>query len=247
LLYPASPGGKQRAAVKNFVARWNFPDVIESKPSMKPLTFLLIVVLCCYWCSAGQPGTGITAGQPDPAVTSVGEWSEPVSDSDGHTLRGRLVVCDDRPAGGSNHARVYLELEHAIKGGFTSPLEVYHDINTGGTALNLELRDGHDQPVPPNPVSIRAPSLPACWVTLPCDATVRLRSDLYAYSLTPNPDGLLLMLGSGTWTIPTNATGEFYLSGTFTPPADHPSALKYHIWQGTLKLPKVKVPQAKAG
>jgi hypothetical protein len=35
------------------------------------------------------------------------------------------------------------------------------------------------------------------------------------------------------------------LSGTFTPPADHPSALKYHIWQGTLKLPKVKIPPPK--
>ena len=85
-------------------------------------------------------------------------------------------------------------------------------------------------------------------------ATVRLRADLYAYVLTPKPDGLLVMLGSGTWIIPANAradapanaAAEFYLSGTFTPPADHPSALKYHIWQGTLKLPKVKIPQPKA-
>lgn len=75
---------------------------------------------------------------------------------------------------------------------------------------------------------------------------MRLRSDLYAYVLTPNPDGLLLMLGSGTWILPTttpdNASPDFYLSGSFTPPADHPSPLKYHIWQGTLKLPKVKIP-----
>jgi hypothetical protein len=198
---------------------------------MKPLPIFLSLVLCCHWCFAGQP---------DAAVTSVGEWSEPVSDADGHTLRGRLVVCDDRPANASNHARVYLELEH---GGSALPLEVYHDIES--TALNLELRDGHDQPVPRKLVSVRRPSLPPCWVTLPCDSTVRLRSDLYAVVLTPNPDGLLFMLGSGTWIIPTNAAGEFYLSGTFTAPVDHPSALKYHIWQGTLKLPKVKIPAAK--
>jgi hypothetical protein len=201
---------------------------------MKILCLLLTLVLCCHWCFAGQPDAG---------VIGVGEWSEPVSDGDGHTLRGRLVVCDDRTASASNHARVYLELEH---GGSASALEVYYDINIGGTALNLELRDGHDQPVPRKLVPIRAPSLPTCWITLPCDATVRLRSDLYAYALTPKPDGLLLMLGSGTWIIPTNAASEFYLSGTFTPPADHPSALKYHIWQGTLKLPKVKIPPPKA-
>ena len=237
----------QRVPVENPLgARWNFPDLIESKTGMKPLTFLAIVVLSCYCCFAGQPGTGITAEQPHAVVTSAGEWSEPVSDGDGHTLRGRLVICDDRMASGSNHARVYLELEHAIKGGFTSPIEVYYDIN-GSSTLNLELHDGRDQLVPQKPMSMRGPTLPACWVTLPCDATVRLRSDLYAYSLTPNPDGLLLMLGSGTWIIPTSATGEFYLSGTFTPPADHPSALKYDIWHGTLKLPKVKVPRVKAG
>jgi hypothetical protein len=209
---------------------------------MKTLPLLLTVVLCCHWCFAGQPDAG------NAAVTSVGEWSEPVRDADGHTLRGRLVVCDDRPANGSNHARVYLELEHS---GSASPMEVYHDIE--GTALNLELRDGHDQPVPRKLVAVRRPMLPACWVTLPCDSTVRLRSDLYATSLTPNPDGLLFLLGSGTWVIPTSVpadaagkpAAEFYLSGTFTPAADHPSALKYHIWQGTLKLPKVKIPAAK--
>jgi hypothetical protein len=84
---------------------------------------------------------------------------------------------------------------------------------------------------------------------------VRVRGDLYAVSLgrTPNPDDLQLLLGCGTWILPTaagdaaaNATAEYYLSGTFTPPADHPSPLKYHVWQGTLKLPKVKIPPPKA-
>jgi hypothetical protein len=226
------PRRETAAAVENFGALWNIAHVWESKPDMKTLSFLLTLVMCCHWCFAGRP---------DAAVVVVGEWSEPVGDGDGHTLRGRLVVCDDRPANASNHARVYLELEH---GGSALPMEVYHDIES--TALNLELRDGHDQLAPRKLVAVRRPSLPPCWVTLPCDSTVRLRSDLYAVSLTPKPDGLLLMLGSGTWVIPTNAAGEFYLSGTFTPPADHPSALKYHIWQGTLKLPKVKIPPPKA-
>jgi hypothetical protein len=206
---------------------------------MKTLCLFLAVGLCCHWC---------VAGQPDDAVLGVGEWSEPVSDDGGggHALRGRLVVCDDRPASASGHARIYLELEHVFTGGFDSAVQVYYDINLGGAALKLELRDGHDQPVPQMPVAIRMPSLPTCWVTLPCDATVRLRGDLYADSLTPKPDGLVILLGSGTWVIPPNAAGEFWLSGTFTPPADHPSAMKYPIWQGTLKLPKVKIAAPRA-
>ena len=213
----------------------NIHRIWKSKTDMKTLCLLLALVLCCHWCFAGEP---------DPAVIGVGEWSEPVSDGDGYTLRGRLVVCDDRPAGASGHARVYLELEHMFKGAFPSALEVYHDVQ--GTALNLELRDGHDQPVPRTPMAIRAPMLPPCWITLPVDATMRLRGDLYHLSVTPKPDGLLILLGNGTWIIPANAAGEFSLSGTFTPSADHPSALKYHIWHGTLKLPKVKIPPSKA-
>lgn len=102
---------------------------------MKILPLLLTLFLSCHWSFAGQPDAG---------VTSVGEWSDPVRDADGHNLRGRLVVCDDRPA--SNHARVYLELEH---GGSNLPVEVYYDINIGDTALNLQLHDAHDHPVPP--------------------------------------------------------------------------------------------------
>lgn len=202
--------------------------------SIRLIAFLALL-LCCHWSFAGKPDAG---------VTLVGEWSEAVRDADGHTLRGRLVVCDDRPA--SNRARVYLELEH---GGSNAPVEVYHDIE--GTALNLELRDEHDRLVPRRVFAVRRLALPACWATLLCDSTVRLRSDLYAVSLTPNPEGLLFLLGSGTWVIPANAATDFYLSGTFTPSADHPSPLKYHVWKGTLKLPKVKIPPpsqtAKAG
>ena len=205
---------------------------------MKTFSLLLTLVLGGHWCFAGQP-----AVQPDAGVIGVGEWSEPVSDGDGHTLQGRLVVCDDRSPSASNHARVYLELQHVFKGGFSSILEVYYDLS--GNALNLELRDGHDQPVPQTPVTLRGPSLPPCWITLPCDAMVRLRGDLYHLSTNPKPDGLQVLLESGNWVIPTNAAGEFYLSGTFTPAADHPSALHYHVWQGTLKLPKVKIPPPK--
>src|SRR3954469_4143543 len=90
----------------------NIRRVGESKIRMKTLPLLLTLVLLtpvlrCHWCFAGQPEAGGGA-----AVVGVGDWSEPVSDGDGHTLRGRLVVGDDRPPSGhaaGGHARVYLE------------------------------------------------------------------------------------------------------------------------------------------
>jgi hypothetical protein len=49
----------------------------------------------------------------------------------------------------------------------------------------------------------------------------------------------------GPWTIPPGATSDYFLSATLTPQTNHPSALNYNLWQGTLQLPKVKIPADK--
>jgi hypothetical protein len=79
---------------------------------------------------------------------------------------------------------------------------------------------------------------------LPCESTVRVRADML---LGPQskPEGLEVFVPGGCWIIPPNSTSDFFLSATFTPPKDHPSPLNYHVWQGTLKLPKMKIPVKK--
>jgi hypothetical protein len=153
-----------------------------------------------------------------------------------------LLVYDEQSA--PNHARIYLELQHVFKGAWYNPLEIYFDIGLSDD-LHFEMRDKFDQPVPQFPVKIRGPAPNPCWVTLPCDSTVRLRADTYTLGPPSKPDGLGILVRGGCWLIRPNATNDFFLSGSFTPSTDHPSSLKYHVWRGTLKLPKVKIPVEK--
>jgi hypothetical protein len=66
----------------------------------------VFLALAGYQCVFGQTDTNIVA---------VGDWSEPVSDPAGYTLRGRLLVYDAEyysTAKMWGYARVYLELQH---------------------------------------------------------------------------------------------------------------------------------------
>jgi hypothetical protein len=120
-------------------------------------------------------------------------------------------------------------------------LEIYYDIGHRGV-LNFEMRDGLDKPVPMYPIEIDCLTPSPYWVTLPCDSTVRLPADWSDCGSPSQPDGLEILVVGGDWLIRPDATNDFFLSASFTPPNDHPSTLKYHVWQGTLKLPKVKIP-----
>lgn len=181
-------------------------------------------------------------GQTDTNLIAAGGWSEAVKDSDGYTLRGRLLVYDEHTP--PYHARVYLELQHVFNdsGWWDSPFEIYFKVSSSDV-LHFEMRDGHDQPIPMFPVVIRGPVESPYWVTLPCDSTVRVRADWCNMGPSSKPDGLeIFMQDGGCWLMPPDATNDFYLSASFTPPTNHPSSLNYHVWHGTLVLPKVKIP-----
>jgi len=184
-------------------------------------------------------------GQTDTNVIATGNWSEAVSDSDGHILRGRLLVYDEQTA--PYHARIYLELQHVFKGPgwWDGPLGIYFTPGRGDM-LHFEMRDERDQPVPMYPVAIRGPSPSPYWVTLPCDSLMRLRADWYNLGPPLKPDGLEILVAGGCWLIRPNATNDFFLSASFTAPKDQPSCLKYHVWHGTVKLPKVAIPVKKS-
>jgi len=181
-------------------------------------------------------------GQTDTNLLATGDWSEAVS-SDGHALRGRLLVYDENSRSAANHARIYLELQHVFQGGWDNPVEIYFEFG-GRKNLHFEMRDGHDQSIPQYPVVIRGPVANPYWVTLPCESTLRLRAD-NILGPQSKPDGLEVFVPGDCWLIPSNATNDFFLSATFTSPSDHSSPLHYAFWQGTLKLPKVKIPVKK--
>jgi hypothetical protein len=212
----------------------------------------LFLLFAPYHSSFGQMntnlvGTAVLSEQESLArllgertnLIASGAWSEQVNDHN-RWLRGRLLVYED-PTNllvtnllvTNVHLGVYLELEHVLYG-WIQPVEVYWNptglpFSTYHPSLTLEARDEHGQPIPrtesPVRVFTRGPLQEPCWVTLPCDSTVRLRWSA----------GIMEPI----------ATDAFFLSGTFTPETNHPSPLNYHVWQGTLKLPPVKVPAKK--
>jgi hypothetical protein len=134
---------------------------------------------------------------------------------------------------------VYLELHNVFEDGWSAPLEVYFDL---GCDLHFEMRDGLDKPIPQAPVAINGFMPYPYHIILPCDATIRLRADIYTVGRSCKSDGLEVC----GRLIPPNATNDFFLSATLVALKDRPSPIKYlHVWEGTLKLPKVKIPVKK--
>ena len=185
--------------------------------------------------------------QTDTKLIAAGNWSEAVPDGD-HSLRGRLLVYDEPNP--PCIARIYIELQHISTrlGARTSPIEIYfytHD------DLRFEMRHGSGQLVPPNGTGVASVPSPR-WIVFPCDSSESLRvNDYFRLNLlmsAPSSDpaiiesALKILVCSGCWLIAPDATNDFFLSASFTPQTNHPSPLNYPIWQGTLKLPAVKIP-----
>ncbi len=207
---------------------------------MKILSAILLLAVshCCL-------------AQTDTNLIGAGAWSEPVSAGEewqAITLRGRLLLYGDQAGGAANKARVYLELQHILNHTNTiNPVEIYYNPNMGfdnePPGLLLGLRDARGQEIPSIPQPFNGSFIKPYWITLPDDSTVRIRADYFAAGYTET-NGLNILGRAGLWTIPPHATNDFYLHGTFIATKSHPSPLNYHIWQGTLELPPVKI-QAK--
>ena len=182
---------------------------------MKTIVYLILFAACSS-CLA----------QVDTNLIAAGDWSAIVrTDAHSPALRGRLLVYNDRGQSvANNHARVYLELQHVFTNAWFLPVEIYYNPDWA-TDLHLEMRDERNDPIPAQPTTATPSLTGPCWVTLPCDATVRLRGDSRAGHLTPS--GLEVLVRDGCWNVPLNTINEFYLSGTFTASTNHPSPLKY--------------------
>ena len=209
---------------------------------------LFLVALCPCLCVIA-----------DTNVIAVGNWSEPVGDSRGYKLRGRLLICETprhRGPGGGCDIAVYLELQECSDC-VGATLQVYCNME-GDELLGpdfkrvekaggcWELRDAADNPVAQSPFAYSGAAPGKYWMTLPCDSTVRLRATLFGGGRLE--DGRLgIALPSQYWVIPARSTNDYFLSGTFavSPPTNSIDELKFHVWQGTLKLPKIKIPVRK--
>jgi hypothetical protein len=186
------------------------------------------------------------ASASDTNVIAISGWSEPVPQAradmvDCGSVRGRLLILY---ADSANHAsrhpetQVYLELQNVGKA-VHHPLDIYFDPRG---SLQREMRDAHDRIVTrgggPGSGIFPAP----CWVTLPCDASIRLRASWYGYGM-PRNQGLMIPLFQNVFIRPGD-TNEYSLTVTFTatlPPTNHVSSPENCVWQGKLTLPPLKL------
>ena len=191
----------------------------------------------------------------DTNIIAAGDWSKPVGDFLGYTLRGRLLLCDSPK---DKVTAVYLELQECADS-WGGCMDVYCNMKPtvalGGhpdsqgrehiekAAAVWELRDASDKLVPESGGGFGGGAPGASWIMLPCDSTVRLRASVYGGGRLKD-GSLSIFFLSNSWVIPPRSTNDYYLSCTFTvdPPTNHVALPEHHVWQGTLTLPKMKIP-----
>ena len=242
--------------------------VVRRKYFMKAIVSLMLLTACHYCLAqtdtnliaAGDWSKPVSDGKENDTATLRGRLL--VYDVYDSNIKSTLNL-----ARMYDHARVYLELQHLEpENTWARPVEIYYDpgfdfytLEHGGVfehdasgaisngihhqpSLHLQMRDGNDKPYTNECITINGSDPAPCWIILPYDATVRLRADIYTLADSKKPNGLEIFVNGGRSTIPPHATNDYYLCGTFSPPTNHPSPLNYHIWQGTLNLPRVKIP-----
>jgi hypothetical protein len=187
----------------------------------------------------------ICAAEP-PKVIAASDWSKPVADNRGIALRGRLVLCEKSFGDDRRHVAVYVELQDASES-IGHGMRLFCDMGKhdfrpeykGG--LDCELRDKNQQPVKTTPFPFGGAVPKSEWVTLPTDATIRLRASPFGISRV-KAQAICPHLGK-LWVIADDDPNEYYLSGTFTvdPPPDATPAGNEHAWRGTIALPAVRI------
>jgi hypothetical protein len=193
---------------------------------LKKISILFLLLLACRCCLAGS-----ASSEPK----AMGEWSEPTNG-----LRGRLVFGENDKIVGTRMGVIYLELQNVSLG---DTMYVYYP--AAKSPLRCELQDSAGKTVQrsgsPYSGGISAP----CWLALPNDAPLRFRVTLGGFGIPQN--GGLFIAGciDDAWVIPASATDDYYLSATLN--VTHPKdETRPRVWQGTLKLPPVKISAKKS-
>jgi hypothetical protein len=178
----------------------------------------------------------------DTNVLFLGDWSQPVSDATGYAIRGRLLIEQKSQYRGGLpfDIAVYLELqEHSrFLGG---PVEISCDFDHD---FRCQLFEPSGVAVSSHPgFRFNGPHGPSQFkVTLPTDASIRLRVSPPVGCWQEDGGLELSVYPWQTWWIDSKDTNEYFLSGTFTvAPTNNVRYANPDVWAGTLTLPKVKI------
>jgi hypothetical protein len=185
-------------------------------------------------------------------VIATGDWSKAVKDNADYALRGRLVLGERRiVVGGRERYEIitYIELQDASEASGRS-MRVFCDLgktdfrpeNNSGLKFELLDKDNHPVSSPHYAFSGGAPS--SQWITLPADATIRLRTSPFgvtdATGLAIAPDM------SNLWVLQSHDSTEYSLEATFTVDLSkivgpENTSTNDHVWHGTIMLPPLRV------
>lgn len=191
---------------------------------------------------------------PKPSVE--GEWSEP-----SNQLRGRLLFADEVNNASIRHGLVYLELQNLKR----VDIDLYYTVvpiragarpakNTpaeaGFASLHCEVQNKNgDVRGLAGAGGFRGNAPQPRWILLPRGATLRFPVSLSGYSWPADTEmGFGIGIGrDSSWAIPKGADDpdDYFLSGELSirPPVNregHAAA-----WDGTIKLPAIKLPVRK--
>jgi len=177
-------------------------------------------------------------------VIASGEWSKPVADARGYAVRGRLVLCEKRVAEDRRETAVYVELQDASPfiGGGMRLFCNFRPVQPGSKAgMRSELRDGNKKPVPSQPFAFGGAVPQPQWVTLPTDATIRLRTSPFGVH---RPGALAIAPQmSDLWIIADDDPKEYFFSATVVidSPVKPEVGAAEHVWTGTVELPAMRI------
>jgi hypothetical protein len=174
-----------------------------------------------------------------------GDWSEPVFDSGGYALSGRLIIATRMREDGLRDTAVFIELKDA-NDSIGESLQLYCDFGksdfreeySGGLKATLSC-DGAPVNAAAFPFSGAVPK--SEWIVLPEGGRIRLRTSPFGIA---RENALAIAPDLGTmWVISDDDPKEYILSSDFTidPPEDGVPLSDGHIWQGKITLPSLRV------
>ena len=181
----------------------------------------LFIILTCRLALAGST--------IEPA--SVGEWSAVANG-----VRGRLLFGEGEKVAGTRMGVLYLELQNVSVG---DTMYVYYDASKSPFRCQLVDSAGKTNS---SQGAIYDGWIPkACWLALPHDSAVRFRVTLGGFGVPQN--GGLFVAGCipDCWAIPPTATNDYFLSGRLVVATPN-GETRPRVWEGTLSLPRVRLP-----